>query len=448
MAAPLMAKVRQIREETPLERKTRSKGNFGTCERQLPVVASRFEIPLFDSLTSYLTFFGFRNPFASEARARKEEVWLFDNYAYQPVNGLVKDSHTWQAEFPVAYFKKNTGKDLSKMVASVGDNIGLGHNDEEAEKTIARRLQPFADAIAPARYVKITLPTGKVQKLGPGGPNGISNQIVADLGRFKTGNMAVNSAIPSTLCPYGSMTTYFAGPEGWSVISGEHQFPPQFIFDGAFITCERVPLTGSYLIDIDDTIKITMTPSPMGILRSTFIDDPTPVASMPQLYAHINQILEPSWFYLSASPYNLYPFLHQFIHAQYPAGPIFLREASWMDLGGFLASLTRGTQAYKRKRIQKIHLCLPRRKMICIGDSTQSDAEAYGDICRQFPGWVKAVFIRKVTGVAEMDDSGKNEDERFEVAFRNVPRHIWRTFEEPKELFEAVERLKEEEAES
>lgn len=185
-----------------------------------------------------------------------------------------------------------------------------------------------------------------------------------------------------------------------------------------------------------------MTPSPIGILRSTFIDTPTPVASMPPLYAHINKVLHPAWFYLSASPYNLHPFLHQFIHAHYPAGPIFLREASWMELGGFLASLTRGTQAYKRKRIQKIHLCLPRRKIICIGDSTQSDAEAYGDICRQFPGWIKAVFIRKVTGVAEMEDTGKNDDERFEVAFRNVPREVWRTFEDPKELYEAIDQLK------
>lgn len=220
MAAPLMAKVRQIREETPLERKTRSKGNFSACERKLPVVASRFEIPFFDGITSYLTFFGFRNPFASEAKLSKEEVWLFDNYAYQPTNGSAKASQTWQAEFPVAYFKRNTGKDLTRMVASIADNIGLGRNDEEAEKTIARRLQPFADAIAPARYVKITLPTGKAQKLGPGGPSGISNQIVGNLGRHKDGDKAVISAIPPELAPYGGMETYFAGPEGWTVISG------------------------------------------------------------------------------------------------------------------------------------------------------------------------------------------------------------------------------------
>lgn len=58
-----------------------------------------------------------------------------------------------------------------------------------------------------------------------------------------------------------------------------------------------------------------------------------------------------------------------------------------------------------------------------------------------FPGWVRAVFIRKVTGVAEMEDTGKNEDGRFEVAFRNVPRGVWRTFEDPEEVWDVVEGL-------
>ena len=77
-----------------------------------------------------------------------------------------------------------------------------------------------------------------------------------------------------------------------------------------------------------------------------------------------------------------------------------------------------------------------------MGDSTQSDPEAYGDICRMYKGWVKAVFIKKVTDVAEMNGTDKNKEERFEKAFRDVPRGVWRTFEDPKELYEAVQRLK------
>jgi len=185
-----------------------------------------------------------------------------------------------------------------------------------------------------------------------------------------------------------------------------------------------------------------LTPSPIGILRSTFVDTPTPIPGMPDLYASINRTLSPTWFYLSASPYNLYSFLRPFLHTHYPAGTTFLRDASWMDLGGFLASLTQGTEAYKRDRIEKIHGWLPKRKVLCVGDSTQSDPEAYGDICRKHGGWVKAVFIRKVVDVAEMKGSDKNSEERFEKAFKDVPREVWRTFEDPKELYEAVEQLK------
>ena len=185
-----------------------------------------------------------------------------------------------------------------------------------------------------------------------------------------------------------------------------------------------------------------MKPSPIGILRSTFVSEPAPIAGMPELYAQISQSLNPCWLYISAYPYNLYPFLRKFLHKYYTPGTIILRDASWMDLGGFLASLTQGTEAYKRSRIEKIHTWLPKRKVICVGDSTQSDPEAYGDICRLWPGWVKAVFIRKVTDVAEMKDTDKNTDARFEKAFKDVPRHVWRTFEDPKELYDAVAQLK------
>lgn len=185
-----------------------------------------------------------------------------------------------------------------------------------------------------------------------------------------------------------------------------------------------------------------MTPSPIGILRSTFVSDPTPIPGMPELYTQIATTLNPTWFYLSASPYNLYPFLRTFLHQHYPPGPIILRDASWMDLGGFLASLTQGTEAYKSSRIDKIHTWLPNRKVLCVGDSTQSDPEAYGDICRKYKGWVKKVFIRKVVDVAEMKETDKNTDKRFEKAFRDVPRDVWKTFVDPKELADAVAKLK------
>ena len=117
---------------------------------------------------------------------------------------------------------------------------------------------------------------------------------------------------------------------------------------------------------------------------------------MPPLYTHIQSLLNPTWFYLSASPYNLYPFLRTFLHANYPKGTILLRDASWMDLSGFFMSLTMGTEAYKTGEMDKVHSWLPKRKVLCVGDSTQTDPEAYGNIYRKHKGWVKKIFIRKV----------------------------------------------------
>jgi len=57
-----------------------------------------------------------------------------------------------------------------------------------------------------------------------------------------------------------------------------------------------------------------------------------------------------------------------------------LRDASWMNLAGLLSNLTLGTQEYKVDRMTKVNSWLPKRKMILIGDSTQSDPESYGEM--------------------------------------------------------------------
>lgn len=131
---------------------------------------------------------------------------------------------------------------------------------------------------------------------------------------------------------------------------------------------------------MDDTIKITMTSDPTGILRSTFISEPKPVPGMPGLYAYLQTLVTQSapWFYLSASPYNLYPFLRDFRDRHYPPGQLILRDANLMTISGLLSNLTLGTEQYKIDRINKVHRWLPKRKFILIGDSTQSDPESYG----------------------------------------------------------------------
>ncbi|KAL8766733.1 MAG: hypothetical protein Q9209_006555 [Squamulea sp. 1 TL-2023] len=408
-------RARQFLEETRGDKRTRRNQGFPSTERALPSFGSPFSIPITQNISSYL---GSRNPLAGPIDPSTESVWLFDNTAYRPIHPYPHSPQPWQADFHTAFFKKETGKDVSKAVADIADKIGLkelGSEEERerGERTIAERLQPFIDVVAPARWAEVNLPNGKLQRLGPGGRSGTSRQIVSFATDHSNGETMETDAVKPELTPHGPMLTTFAEPEGWMVIS-----------------------------DIDDTVKVTLTPSPVGILRTTFLSAPTPIASMPALYTHIHSLLNPTWFYLSASPYNLYPFLHSFLHANYPKGTILLRDASWMDLSGFLLSLTQGTEAYKTGRMDLIHNWLPKRKVLCVGDSTQSDPEAYGNIYRKYKGWVKKIFIRKVADVAEMDVKEKNTSERFEKAFKDVPKDVWQVFEDPNELYAAINNLK------
>ncbi|KAM0710312.1 hypothetical protein Q7P35_002674 [Cladosporium inversicolor] len=333
-------------------------------------------------------------------------VWILDNTAF-------RDGEQWKSEFVACYFIKNTGKDLSRAVAIVADALDLSLDDEELQKRMAKRLQPFADQILPNRTLEVTTDGKETLKLGPSNQSGYSSE-VRNI-NFQPSKDQVQTVAAHLPPPFGlESTTHFVEPTGWCIIS-----------------------------DIDDTIKITQTTSPLGILHNTFcVERALPVPGMPELYAHLKtKLQDPAYLYLSASPYNLYPFLRTFRTDHFPSGPLILRDASWQNLGGLIASLSQGTQEYKSDRIEKVHSWLPQKKVILIGDSTQSDPEAYGECARKFPGWVGAIFVRKVTGIAGMDEETKNGDERFEKAFEGVERGVWHVFTDPGEVAERIDAI-------
>jgi hypothetical protein len=399
-ANAVAGRARQRMQEDEEDRITREAGDFAAFESTMPKLANRFSFSLKDNLSSYL---GRNNPFYQNVNSETDYVWLLDTTAYQNRIGR------WKAEIVAAYFVKHSGKDLSEVVAWVSDKVGLA-DDEEAKKTIAKRLEPLLDAILPAHAVEIDL-QGVPVRLGPSGRDGISSDEVAIPGSgYKDGQVTTADAINADANP---MNITFAKSTGWAVLS-----------------------------DVDDTIKKTLTSSPIGILKTTFAEEPEPIKGMPEFYKHMVQKLDnPPFWYLSASPYNLYPFLRQFREDHYPSGPLILRDASWMNLAGFLVNLTQGTEAYKVDRIEKVYNWFPKRKFVLIGDSTQSDPEAYGEAYRRHKKWIGAIYIRKVMGVEGMDEEKKNNPERFEKAFRDVPKDVWYVFEDPQELYAKVDAL-------
>lgn len=216
---PMIGKARQRMQETPAERNQRHSMNFPSVEASLPKHISK-RIPLIDNISSWL---GQRNPLATEARAEKESVWLLDNTAYRPIHPYAHREQPWQAEFVAAYFERGSGKDLSNWVADIADKVGLAEmeiNNVDGEERIAERLRPFAASIRPAKFVNITMDGVGNFKLGPGGRNAISSQIVTGLGERQNGAVIRSRGIPEKITPKGEMFTHFAEPEGWCVISG------------------------------------------------------------------------------------------------------------------------------------------------------------------------------------------------------------------------------------
>jgi len=391
-------------QETEDEKSFRKLCGFNDIESKMPAIGTRRKSTFVDNFTSYL---GKSNPWTHPVDPNQHAVWLFDNTAWQE-----REGGPWKAEVVSSFFVKNSGEDESEAVASLASVLGIAE-DEEAKRTMAERLRPLLDTVLPAHTVKMQVGDDRsdIRKLGPGDRDGISNDFITFKGQYKDGQTLTSHAVGiKSATP---LTTTFAAQTGWAVIS-----------------------------DIDDTIKKTLTASPLGILSTTFVEEPTPVTGMPELYKQIQKTLDdPPFWYLSASPYNLYPFLRQFRNDHYPAGTLILREASWMNLAGFLTSLTQGTEAYKVDRMKRLQANWPRRKFLCIGDSTQSDPEAYGEMYRQFPGWIGAIWIRKVNDVEPMNETEKNKPERFEKAFEGVPNDAWTVFEDPKELSSHLSRL-------
>ncbi|KAF3282244.1 hypothetical protein TWF970_001657 [Orbilia oligospora] len=339
-------------------------------------------------------------------------IWLHTTTAFQR-NGV------WWTEFNASFFHGDSGNHPSKLVAEIARLIGITEDDKETREIVAKRAKLFLRKTIIGRKLNVQIENGQVVALPGSGSSGISAKElpISFATAPKGGDIVKLCGILPANAKYGPVETdmIVADPEGWAVIS-----------------------------DIDDTIKVTDTLSMKSLLVHTFAEEPTPTPGFPDFYKHLDKVLDkPAWFYISASPYNLYPFLLSFIKANYPFGQPILRDMSWMSVAGLMASVSTGTQEYKTMEIRKlIGQWLPKRKYICIGDSTQTDPETYVEMYKAFPEAIKVIWIRVVTGVDEAEEKKKNSAERFEKAFKDVPKEVWKTFHDVSELGGLAEGLR------
>lgn len=392
-----------------LQLRTREKRGFAALEATLPDFCVRSEV------ASSSSWPGQPEPAPAPAPqpvTGSDSVWLLDNVAYHNAA-----AGRWEAEYAVAVMAQLPDRSaVRQVVRALAWTLGRT-GDQEALATMEKRLAPFLQKILTGRQVQARLGRDWPLLFHPREPRGVSHDVQDLPVPSKTGVwLPTTVEVPPGVDGMLAMQTLFvddAAVDGWGVIS-----------------------------DVDDTIKITQTGDPRGILQTTFVDEPKPVAGMPALYRFLHQHMNSPgapFFYLSASPYNLYPLLRGFCAQHYPAGPLLLRDTAPTSAAGLLAMLTLDTLAYKTNCLQKIHAWLPGRSFVCIGDSTQADPEAYAEMYRKYPGWIRLILIRKVADIAALGLAAKNEAARFERAFAGVPASVWHVFEDPTECYAYVQ---------
>ena len=163
------------------------------------------------------------------------------------------------------------------------------------------------------------------------------------------------------------------------------------------------PATAELVVisDLDDTVLHSGVTNLLLAARLTFLHNArtrSPFPGVSAFYSALHagrdgQRANPV-FYVSSSPWNLYDLLSDFLRLNgILEGPLLLR--AWgLDAD---ARPTGGHLGHKLSHIRAILTTYPTLGAVLIGDSGQHDPEVYARVVEEFPGRVRAVYIRDVT---------------------------------------------------
>jgi phosphatidate phosphatase APP1 len=159
----------------------------------------------------------------------------------------------------------------------------------------------------------------------------------------------------------------------------------------------------AFISDIDDTILRTGITEGLRSIQRTLLRDAhgrKPIPGMPSLYRGLARGAESrpesTFFYVSASPWNLYDMLIQFLAIRgFPRGPLLLTD--WRP-GPTLPGTTHESPGHKRARIRRILDSYPELQFVLIGDDGEADPAIFGEFLKSDRDRVEAALVRSVHG--------------------------------------------------
>ncbi len=198
----------------------------------------------------------------------------------------------------------------------------------------------------------------------------------------------------------------FKVPEGKTLSDGWHEALLRITnmpFDVKFeeIAKSQVLISNQHdnfgiISDVDDTIiksSAMSTFKKLKIMLTQNARNRVAFEGVEKLYQQLVANGKNPLFFVSGSSWNLYDMLVSFCsHQNIPTAPFFLRNLGLSPKQW----LKQDTSPYKKEYITHIMTVFNRMPFILIGDSGQKDAEIYAEIIKEFPGRIKAVYIRHV----------------------------------------------------
>ncbi|MBZ4419493.1 App1 family protein [Myxococcus sp. RHST-1-4] len=194
----------------------------------------------------------------------------------------------------------------------------------------------------------------------------------------------------------GNFEVNLRPPEGQRFPAGASEAEAKVEGVRARAPVEVIPDSAPLLVvsDFDDTVAVTNVTSPVKLVESALLKDGDTQAVVPGMaafYGCLRKPTSPAFALVSGSPVQYLPRIRTFLERHgFPAG-----------FGLYLRDIGPGTLAgYKQPAIRRLLQQFP-QPVVLVGDSGEKDPEVYAQIRDEFPGRVKAIYIR---------DAGRTED--------------------------------------
>lgn len=154
------------------------------------------------------------------------------------------------------------------------------------------------------------------------------------------------------------------------------------------------PSIGRGLVsDVDDTVMITLLPSPLQAFWNTFVMHEGQRRPVPGMATFLERENRGFAVYLSTGAWNYAPVIREFLaRNDFPAGPLIMT-----DWGPSTQRWFRSGVEHKRSQLRRLREEFPELTWILVGDDGQHDPSIYADFAAEFPESVDTVAIRTLS---------------------------------------------------